>query len=81
MQEPPTETPAPDPASDQQLHQILRKLAHDLRSPLSIISMGIEATRAMKNDPTQLDALCDMMAREGVEPLKRIISDLVEKRS
>lgn len=80
MQDSPLETVSCDAATSEQLHKILRKLAHDLRSPLSIIAMGIEATRAMKNDPSQLDALCDMMAREGVEPIKRIITEMVEKQ-
>ena len=80
MQETPLDTTSCDAATSEQLHKILRKLAHDLRSPLSIIAMGIEATRAMKNDPSQLDALCDMMAREGVEPMKRLIAEMVEKR-
>ncbi len=80
MQETPLDAPQCDAATSEQLHRILRKLAHDLRSPLSIIAMGIEATRAVKNDPTQLEALCDMMAREGVEPMKRLIADLVEKQ-
>jgi len=79
MQETPLQTTMCDAAESEQLHKILRKLAHDLRSPLSIVAMGIEATRAMKHDPDQLDALCDMMAREGVEPIKRIIAEMVEK--
>jgi hypothetical protein len=79
MQETPLDTVSCDAAAREQLHKILRKLAHDLRSPLSIVAMGIEATRAMKNDPAQLDALCDMMAREGVEPIKQLIAEMVEK--
>lgn len=80
MHETPLDTVPCDSVANEELHKILRKLAHDLRSPLSIIAMGIEATRAMKNDPNQLDALCDMMAREGVEPIKRIIAEMVERQ-
>lgn len=62
------------------LDQILHQFAHDLRSPLSIISMGIEAIRALKHDPSQLDTICDMMAQQGVESIKAQISQLCDKR-
>jgi signal transduction histidine kinase len=61
---------------DQSLQQILRQLNHDLRSPLSTISMGIEAIRALKHDPEQIDAICDMMADQGVEAIKKILDEL-----
>lgn len=80
MQEMPLDTVSCDSVVHEELHKIVRKLAHDLRSPLSIIAMGVEATRAMKNDPHQIDALCDMMAREGVEPIKRMIAEMVERQ-
>lgn len=68
----------PDTSSNPQLHSIVRKLGHDLRSPLSIIAMGIEAIRALKNEPGQLDAICDMMAQQGVEPMKNMITHMVD---
>ena len=64
---------------DEQLQQVVRKLAHDLRTPLSILSMGIEAVRMTHPDPAQCDALCDMMAKEGIESMKRIIEEAVER--
>ncbi|MGN6133421.1 MAG: hypothetical protein ACTHOU_02930 [Aureliella sp.] len=64
---------------EEQVHQLARKLAHDLRSPLSVISMGIEAIRIMKHDPIQCDALCDMMAKEGIDAMKRILEEMVER--
>ena len=79
MPELPLETPSLNLSSDERLHQIIRKLAHDLRSPLSVMAMGIEAIRIMKNEPDQCDALCEMMAREGVESMKRILEEMVEK--
>ena len=75
----PLETPALNLSSDERLHQTVRKLAHDLRSPLSVMAMGIEAIRIMKNDPDQCDALCEMMSREGVESMKRILEEMIEK--
>ena len=67
--------------TDDQLQLIVRKLAHDLRTPLSILSMGIEAIRVMKNDPAQCDMLCEMMAKEGIESMKRIIEEMVNVRA
>ena len=75
----PLETPTLNLSSDERLHKIVRKLAHDLRTPLSVMSMGVEAIRIMKNDPEQCDALCEMMAREGIESMKRILEEVVEK--
>ncbi len=60
------------------LSPVLHKLAHDLRTPLSIIAMGIEAIRALKHDPAQLDAICDMMSAQGVEAIKQHINRMTE---
>ena len=62
--------------TDQPSHDVLRQLNHDLRSPLSTIAIGIEALRALKHDPEQVDILLDMMAEQGVEAIKKILDDL-----
>lgn len=62
--------------TDKPLKEILRQLNHDLRSPLSTIAMGIEALRALKHDPEQVDMLLDMMSEQGVEAMKKILDDL-----
>lgn len=62
--------------TDKPLKEILRQLNHDLRSPLSTIAMGIEALRALKHDPVQVDMLLDMMSEQGVEAMKKILDDL-----
>lgn len=62
--------------TDKPLKEILRQLNHDLRSPLSTIAMGIEAVRALKHDPEQVDMLLDMMSEQGVEAMKKILDDL-----
>ncbi len=72
-----TDTAIASPDS-QSYHQKLRKLAHDIRSPLSVLAMGIEAIRALKDDPAQLDALCDMMANEGITPIKNSLNQMVD---
>lgn len=56
--------------------EVLRQLNHDLRSPLSTIAMGIEALRALKHDPAQVDMLLDMMSEQGVEAIKKILDEL-----
>ena len=81
MPETPLETPILNSPYEEQLHQTVRKLAHDLRSPLSVMAMGIEAIRIMKNDPTQCEALCEMMSREGIDSMKRILEEIVENTS
>lgn len=78
---PTSTTPSSATNSDPQLHGIVRKLAHDLRSPLSIMAMGIEAVRALKSDPEQIEAICDMMAQQGIEPMKNMITEMVDSHS
>lgn len=81
MHETSDETVALNISPEEQVHQIVRKLAHDLRSPLSVMAMGIEAIRIMKHDPSQCDALCEMMAKEGIESMKRILEEMVQRTS
>ncbi len=62
------------PDSDKSLDQTLRQLDHDLRSPLSTIAMGIEAIKALKHDPAQIEMLCQMIQDQGVEEIKRVLA-------
>ncbi len=64
------------PESEKPLNEVLRQLNHDLRSPLSTIAMGIEALRVLKNDPSQVDMLLDMMSEQGVEAIKKILDEM-----
>lgn len=57
----------------------LRKLAHDLRTPLSIISMGLEILKQVQNDDEQFQRVLAMMSSEGVVPLKRAIDDIARQ--
>jgi|GEM_PF-3222238 len=54
----------------------LRQLAHDLRTPLSIISMGLEILKQVRHDDEQFAHMLKMITTEGVEPLKTMIADL-----
>jgi len=56
--------------------QRLRQLAHDLRTPLSIMSMGLEVLQHVRNDDEQFGEMCRMMSREGIEKIKALIEAL-----
>lgn len=57
----------------------LRKLAHDLLTPLSIISMGLEILGHVRNDDEQFERMLKMMSSEGVNPLKRAIDEIARQ--
>lgn len=57
----------------------LRQLAHDLRSPLSILSMGVETLKSFRTDPEQFDQICNMLLTDGVEPMKQLINRVAEE--
>jgi signal transduction histidine kinase len=57
----------------------LRQLTHDLRSPLSILSMGVETLKSLRADEQQFDLVCSMLSKEGIEPLKEMISRLADE--
>ena len=50
-----------------------RELAHDLRSPLSVIAMSLEVLPSVRNDEEQFLLLCKMMTN-AVGELKVKIS-------
>lgn len=57
-------------------HAALRKLIHDIRSPFSVISMGVEALRSLRNDEEQFNAICDTVEQEGIEKLRAKLDEL-----
>jgi signal transduction histidine kinase len=58
-------------------HSSSRQLAHDLRSPLSVISMSLEILPSVRNDEEQFLMLCNMMTNAATE-LKLKIASLVD---
>jgi signal transduction histidine kinase len=58
----------------------LQQWVHDLRTPLSIISMGVEALQRVRHDEQQFDELTDMILREGVGPLNSLLDALGSQR-
>lgn len=65
------------PATGRQLHQ----LVHDLRTPLSVISMGIEILKQVRQDPEQFSRVTTMIAEEGIEPIKRLLAEVADHAS
>ena len=74
-----TDQSAPTSAPADIDHSNVRKLAHDLRTPLSIISMGLEILRQVRNDDEQFNRVLSMMSSEGVYPLKRMIDEIAKQ--
>jgi hypothetical protein len=58
----------------------VRKLAHDLRSPLSVICMGLEALEFVREDQEQFNTIRQMMQSAGTE-LKEFIDYLAPNTS
>ena len=54
----------------------LGQLIHDLKTPLSIISMGVEALKNVRGDDEQFALLAKMIVDEGIKPLDAMINSL-----
>jgi signal transduction histidine kinase len=54
----------------------LQQLIHDLKTPLSIISMAVEALQSVRHDDAQFAHLSKMILDEGVKPLNAMIDSL-----
>jgi hypothetical protein len=57
----------------------LQRLMHDIRSPFSIISMGIEALRALRDDEEQFQAMCQTIEQEGIDKLRERLDALPDQ--
>ncbi len=55
-----------------------RKLAHDMRSALSVVSMSIHLLRELRQNPSEFEEICQMIESKGIEPLTDMI-DLIAK--
>ena len=56
-----------------------RQLIHDLRTPLSIICMGLDALKHVRHDDEQFAQILKMISSEGTGPLKEFIAGLAER--
>lgn len=64
---------SPSPPADPQL---LRRLAHDLRSELFVVSMGLEQLKLVRLDEPQFREVFQMVSTEAMERLKSLINEL-----
>ena len=55
---------------------VIRKLAHDMRSSLSIMSMGLQLLVESRESPAEFKELCDMMQTRGIDTLTEYIDTL-----
>ncbi len=61
--------------TDEEYWRRVRKLAHDLRSPLSVICTGLQAMESVRTDEETFNMLREMMEAAGTE-LKGLIETL-----
>lgn len=73
MIEPTVSSPSPEAAQ-------LRQFAHDLLTPLSVVSMGLEILNQVRHDDEQFTRILTMIRTEGVEPLKTMIAEIANHR-
>ena len=55
-----------------------RALVHEVKNDLSIISMGLQALRAMHTNPDQVLAILDTIEHDGLARLQESVEALVD---
>lgn len=60
-----------------QQNQVLSIAAHDLKTPLTTLSVWAELARNAKNDPDQVESMLNKIKESG-ERMNRLINDLLE---
>lgn len=68
-------------ATAAQASQQLRQLAHDVNTHLSVITMGMEALQATRDDADQFEQVRETIQQEGVAPLKEHLATLIKLAS
>lgn len=58
--------------------QKLRQCVHDVRTPLGIISSGLEALKLVRDNPEQFATIYESVRKDGVEALTQKVDELVE---
>lgn len=77
MNEPTSTSVSPQPLA-QVDQQTLRQLAHDMRSSLSVISMGLQLLAVSRQSQEEFDEMCDMMQTRGIDTLTQQIDAMTE---
>ena len=60
-----------------QQNQLLNIAAHDLKNPLTTISVWADLAQQAKNDPAQVEMMCERIKQSG-KKMERLINDLLE---
>ncbi|QDT50713.1 hypothetical protein Pan258_47930 [Symmachiella dynata] len=66
------------PSSDEERPETLRRLAHDIKSYLGVVTMGMQALELVREDPDEFAEIHKSIEEEGVEPLKAIVAQIVD---
>lgn len=60
-----------------QQNQVLNIAAHDLKNPLTTITVWAELAKASKNDPEAVDKMCDQIKEAGIK-MNHLVNELLE---
>ncbi len=60
-----------------QQNQVLSIAAHDLKNPLTTLAVWAELAAQAKNDPEQVELICDKIMESG-KKMNRLINDILE---
>lgn len=55
----------------------LRRLEHDLRTYLGVVTMGVQALGAFREDADEFAELSRTIEEEGVKPLEQTIAEII----
>ena len=56
----------------------LRQISHDVKSPLTVIVMGLEALGMIVDEGSEEMELVRMIQNDGIEPLRLKVQELLE---
>lgn len=62
--------------ANQRKTEFLAMLSHELRNPLAPIRTGLEVLRVEKNNPSEVENICDLMQRQAKQ-LTTLVDDLL----
>ena len=68
----------PTPQSASEIDEQIRQIDHDIKSTLSVITIGLQALEGACGEPAEFSELRTLIEDQGVEPLKKLIAKLVE---
>lgn len=67
-----------DDHSSPEGRQRLEELSHDIKNHLLVVSMGLDALTAVREDSTEFADMLETIKRDGVESLKQSVAELLD---